>query len=189
MESTESGLLPILPYLLKYLSLCFAVLQKEQEILQAIEPGPAEPPRQLEPLENVLASMKFTPTAPPTKDEKEELSCEAQQVLQVLRDFSFMQSTVLMFPYKDFGDWFSEGLAGSMTVTSKSTGISSAKVALWTGSCGSLYMHLYSFSRISALHSSSLLTRKICHISWKSKLDNHVCWNDRATLLFVSVVT
>ena len=51
--------------------------------------------------------MNFTPTAPPTVDKKQEedtLTTEARDAMGALADLGFMQATVLMFPYKDYGD-------------------------------------------------------------------------------------
>ncbi|ELU04537.1 hypothetical protein CAPTEDRAFT_189802 [Capitella teleta] len=73
-------------------------LQKEKEILQALEPSKGQPPKSLQPLENLLATMKFTPTTPASKvKDDEELSSKGREVILGLPNLSFMHAKVLMF--------------------------------------------------------------------------------------------
>ena len=81
---------------------CLTALQKEQEILEAISPSSAV--KTLQPLESVLANMKFVSTAPSSvttsKRDVSTLTADAARVIQRLPDLSFMHATVLMFPIK-----------------------------------------------------------------------------------------
>lgn len=83
----------------------FTALQKEQEILEAIETvSPSTTVKTLQPLESVLANMKFVSTAPSSantaKHDSANLTEDAARVIQRLPDLSFMHATVLMFPVK-----------------------------------------------------------------------------------------
>ncbi|XP_064600223.1 aftiphilin-like [Liolophura sinensis] len=68
------------------------------------------PPKTLQPLETILATMKFNPTIKQVKAD-ENLSTEAARVINTLPDLSFMQAKVLMFPLRTV----SEGSVGGGT--------------------------------------------------------------------------
>ncbi len=79
----------------------------ESELLREIEPSGAQQPR-IRPLENILATMKFTPTATTplggVPDGGSEVGAEGGGVLELLPDLSFMSASVLMFPVRDTPD-------------------------------------------------------------------------------------
>ena len=56
----------------------------------------------VQPLEHILANMKFIPTVSSntlkTPQEEKKLSSSASEIVDKLRDFSFMKARVLMFP-------------------------------------------------------------------------------------------
>ena len=81
---------------------CYPALQKEQEILEAIETlGPSANLKTLQPLESILAGMKFVSTAPPSVTaDSTNLTDVAVNVIGRLPDLSFMHASVLMFPVK-----------------------------------------------------------------------------------------
>ena len=78
----------------------------ENELLKEIEPPSSAQPR-LQPLENILATMKFTPTTQLSGSQgnsKQELSKEGTGVIDMLPDLNFMSAKVLMFPVKGTPD-------------------------------------------------------------------------------------
>ncbi|KAK2187474.1 hypothetical protein NP493_164g02049 [Ridgeia piscesae] len=76
-------------------------LQKEQEILEAIETvSPSSAVKTLQPLESVLAKMKFVSSVTTSKRDQSNLTEDAARVIQRLPDLSFMHASVLMFPIK-----------------------------------------------------------------------------------------
>ena len=83
-----------------------AALQKEQEILEAIDVSAAARPVGLPPLENVLAGMKFVPTtttaavASGNRRQEEGLDAQVVRALGTLPDLSFMTANGLMFPIR-----------------------------------------------------------------------------------------
>ena len=74
--------------------LFFAAL--ESEFLSSDVPTPKHT---IQPLENLLANLKATPTFKPTNQDQ-DMSNEAANIVQSLPDLSFMKSNVLMFPVK-----------------------------------------------------------------------------------------
>lgn len=75
----------------------------ENEFLSPVEPDMTLPTRTLEPLESLMANMKFTATAPASVGKEsgsEKWSRETQDLLGQLAELAFMQSYVLMFPLK-----------------------------------------------------------------------------------------
>jgi len=80
---------------------CLTALQKEQEILEAIETvSPSSAVKTLQPLESVLAKMKFVSSVTTSKRDQSNLTEDAARVIQRLPDLSFMHASVLMFPIK-----------------------------------------------------------------------------------------
>lgn len=74
----------------------------ENEFLSSDIPSVQKPA--IQPLENILANLKTTPTFKPT-NQQQDLSKEATRIVQSLPDLSFMKSKVLMFPVKMSYDW------------------------------------------------------------------------------------
>ena len=76
----------------------FAAL--ENEFLSTLDTDKLEPVKSLQPLENILAKMKFTSTTPSPRTPKqdENLTSEASVVVGKLPDLFFMRAKVLMFP-------------------------------------------------------------------------------------------
>ena len=73
----------------------------ESELLKSIEPEKPVQPK-LQPLENILASMKFTTTTLTTGQlVDEKLSKEATEVIEILPSLNFMTAKVLMFPVEE----------------------------------------------------------------------------------------
>ena len=98
MTQTEFSLLTLCVYIL--------ISALENELLKEIEPPSSAQPR-LQPLENILATMKFTPTTQLSGSQgniKQELSKEGTGVIDMLPDLNFMSAKVLMFPVKGTPD-------------------------------------------------------------------------------------
>ncbi len=90
-----------------FVPFCNYLAALENELLREIEPPSSSQPR-LQPLENILATMKFTPTAPTSgvASGNRELSKESFGVIDALPDLNFMSAKVLMFPVKGtLDDW------------------------------------------------------------------------------------
>ena len=84
----------------------FLISALENELLKEIEPPSSAQPR-LQPLENILAAMVFTPTTQLSGSQgssKQELSKEGTGVIDMLPDLNFMSAKVLMFPVKGTPD-------------------------------------------------------------------------------------
>ena len=84
----------------------FLLSALENELLKEIEPPSSAQPR-LQPLENILATMKFTPTTQlggSQGNDKQQLCKEGSSVTDMLPDLNFMSAKVLMFPVKGTPD-------------------------------------------------------------------------------------
>ena len=84
----------------------FFISALENELLKKIEPPSSAQPR-LQPLENILAAMVFTPTTQLSGTQgnsEQELSKEGTGVIDMLPDLNFMSAKVLMFPVKGTPD-------------------------------------------------------------------------------------
>ena len=73
----------------------FCISELESEFLKP-EPVPVMKPA-IQPLENILANLKSSSTFKPAS-QTEDISPEAQKVVQTLPNLTFMKSSVLMFP-------------------------------------------------------------------------------------------
>lgn len=86
--------------------MCVLIAQeKEQAILDDLESQQVDNHNRravVQPLENILANMKFTSTTTlqPSQTTDKKLSSRANDVVTQLPDFSFMKARVLMFPLK-----------------------------------------------------------------------------------------
>ncbi|XP_013386982.1 aftiphilin isoform X1 [Lingula anatina] len=72
----------------------------ESEFLGGSDVAKPEPIKSIPPLENVLATMHFTPTSGAQKKKNQHFSQEAQAVIAKFQNLAFMKAKVLMFPLK-----------------------------------------------------------------------------------------
>lgn len=72
----------------------------ENELLQSIEPPRSDQPKSLQPLETLLANMKYSSTAPKSNKNEVKLSPEALRIIQTFPDISFMKAKFLVFPLR-----------------------------------------------------------------------------------------